>query len=91
MSTFTQILYQIVFTTKYREKTLIKETKPELFKDIYGILSNKKYHLYQINGVDDHLHIITCIHPLVALAIFVRDIYLGCSSFIREKNFWSEF
>ncbi len=32
MSTLTQILYQIVFSTKHREKVLEEEKKLELFK-----------------------------------------------------------
>ena len=91
MSTYTQILYQIVFSTKYRERTLTKENRPELFKYIWGILKNKKCHLYQIGGVDDHLHIITSIHPSIALAALVKDIKLGSTSFIKEKNLFEHF
>ena len=91
MSTFTQILYQIVFSTMHREKTLTKERRSELFKDIWGILKNKKCHLYQINGVEDHLHIITSIHPSVALATLVKDIKLGSTSFIKEKQLFEHF
>ncbi len=35
MSTYTQILYQIVFTTKNNEKTMI-ESGQENFIDLYG-------------------------------------------------------
>ena len=91
MSTYTQILYQIVFSTKYREKTLIKESRVELFKDIWGILKNKNCHLYQIGGVEDHLHIITSIHPSIALATLVKDIKLGSTSFIKEKKILERF
>lgn len=91
MSTYTQILYQIVFSTKHREKTLIKEDRAELFKDIWGILKNKNCHLYQIGGVEDHLHIITSIHPSVSLASLVKDIKLGSTSFIKEKKIFKHF
>ncbi len=91
MSTYTQILYQIVFSTKYRERTLIKEQRPELFKDIWGILKNKKCHLYRINGIEDHIHIVTDLHPTVALANLVKDIKLGSTSFIKEKGIFPYF
>ena len=68
MSTFTQILYQIVYSTKYREKTLEAENRKELYKYIWGILNNNKCYLYQIGGIEDHIHIITHLHPSVALA-----------------------
>jgi putative transposase len=91
MSTYTQTLYQIVFSTKYREKTLLKENRPELFKDIWGILKNKKCHLYRVNGVEDHIHIVTSLHPSIALADLVKDIKLGSSSFIKAKGIFEDF
>jgi putative transposase len=90
-STYTQILYQIVFSTKYREPTLVKDGREELFKCIWGILKNKRCHLYRINGVEDHLHIATSLHPSVALASLVKDIKLGSTSFIKEKNIFPNF
>jgi putative transposase len=91
MSTYTQILYQIVFSTKRREHTLTKENRPELFKYIWGILKNKKCHLYRINGVEDHLHIVTHLHPTVALASLVKDIKVASSIHIKEKGLFPEF
>ena len=86
MSTYTQILYQIVFSTKHRERTLIKEARPELFKYVWGILKNKKCHLYRLNGVEDHIHIVTHVHPTVAVASLVKDIKLATTSVIKEKE-----
>jgi putative transposase len=91
MSTYTQILYQIVFSTKHREKCLSKENRPELFKYIWGILENKKCHLYRINGVADHLHIITHLHPTVALASLVKDIKVTSSKYIKDNELFSNF
>lgn len=74
MSTYTQTLYQIVFSTKYRVPSLDSESRPELFKDMWGILKNHKGHLYRINGVEDHIHIITSLHPSISLANLVTDL-----------------
>lgn len=91
MSTYTQILYQIVFSTKGREPILIKKNRPELFKYIWGILKNKKCHLYRINDVEDHLHIVTHLHPLVALAALIKDIKIASSDYIKEKGLFPDF
>ena len=91
MGTFTQSPYQIVFSTKYRKKTLFKDERLELFKSIWGILKNNKCHLYRINGVEDHIHIIISLHPSVALANLVKDIKLGSTSFIKEKKIFHNF
>lgn len=83
MTTYTQILYQIVFSTRNRKKCLILRDRPELFSYISGILKNKNCHLYWINGVSDHIHIITHIHPTVPLASLVKDIKLATSEYIE--------
>jgi putative transposase len=91
MSTYTQILYQIVFSTKKRERTLIKDNRKELFTYIWGILQNKKCHLYRINGVEDHLHIVTHLHPTVALSGLIKDIKVASSGYIKEKALFPDF
>jgi REP element-mobilizing transposase RayT len=91
MGTYTQIIYQIVIGTKFREKVLTKNNREELFKFINGILQNKKCVLYQVNGVEDHIHIVTHIHPSVALASLVKDIKLACSLYIKENNLFPHF
>jgi putative transposase len=91
MSTYTQILYQIVFATKYRKKILIKNEREELFKYIRGVLNNKKCHTYWINGVEDHIHILTHIHPSVSLSSLVKDIKVSSSIFIKEQKLFADF
>ena len=91
MSTFTQVLYQVVFSTKYREKTLSKDNRKELFQDIWGILKNKKCHLYRVGGVEDHLHIAFSLHPTISLSNLVKDIKLGSTDFIKEKDIFPDF
>ncbi len=91
MSTYTQIIYQIVFGTKYPEHTLEKENREKLFKFISGILENKKCHLYRINGVEDHLHIVTHLHPSVSLSSLVKDIKIASSENIKQNNLFPKF
>ncbi|MBK8505278.1 MAG: IS200/IS605 family transposase [Saprospiraceae bacterium] len=91
MSTYTQILYQIVFSTKDREKTLIKDGRERLFRFISGIIKNNQSHLYRINGIEDHLHIVTHLHPSVALANFVKDIKVASSKMIKDENLFPHF
>jgi len=91
MSTYTQILYQLVFTTKDREETLLSNSRRDLYKYIYGLLKNKKCHLYRIGGVENHMHIITHIHPTVALSHLIKDIKLSSSDYIKRENILPKF
>ncbi|MEI8224653.1 MAG: IS200/IS605 family transposase [Bacteroidota bacterium] len=91
MSTYTQILYQIVFSTFKREETLTPFNRQELFRYIAGILQNKKCHLYRINGVYDHLHIVTHVHPSISLASLIKDIKLASSDHIKKSKLFPAF
>ncbi|MFM2250250.1 MAG: family transposase [Bacteroidota bacterium] len=96
MSTHTQILYHIVFATKNRKPTIEKSQKKRLFGYIFQLLTNKKCHLYRINGVEDHIHILTHIHPTISISALVKDIKVSTSVFLKKelifKNFdgWQE-
>lgn len=84
MSTYTQILYHIVFSTKNRRRTLIQPRREELFRYIWGIIQNEKGRLFRINGVDDHIHILTSLHPTKPLSDLVKDIKTGTSKWMKE-------
>ena len=91
MGTYTQIVYQIIFSTKFRERTLEKAGRDELFMYMNGLLKNKKCHVYRINGVEDHLHIVSGLHPSIALASLVKDLKIASSKFIKQKNLFKMF
>jgi len=91
MSTYTQILYQIVFSTKNRKPVLEKNNRITIYKYMWGVLKNKDCHSYRINGIEDHVHIITHLHPAVALADLVKDLKIASHLYIKEKNIYPEF
>jgi putative transposase len=91
MATHKQIVYQLVFATKNRERTLLKTNREILFKYIWGVIKNKQCHLYRINGIEDHLHIITSLHPSIALADLIKDIKLASSKMIKSDNLFPDF
>lgn len=91
MSTYTQILYQIVYSTKYRNKTLDKCNRDELYSYMWGILKNKNCFVYKIGGIEDHIHIITHIHPSIALASLVKDLKTSSSDYIKKNNLFDNF
>lgn len=91
MSSYRQILYQIVFRTKHSHRTLKKENREVLFSYIHGIIKNKKCHLYRINGMEEHIHILTDLHPSIALADFVRDIKTASSVWLKQTGHFPDF
>lgn len=91
MSTYTQIYYHIVFSTKDRVPALKPDKREELFRYTWGILKNNDCHLYRINGVEDHLHILTSLHPTVSLADLIKDIKINTSRWIKENAVFKTF
>lgn len=86
MSSYRQILYHIIFRTKGSEKTIPLEHNKELFAYIMGIIKNKGCFLYRINGMEDHIHILSDLHPSIALADYVRDIKTASSIWLKQNN-----
>jgi REP element-mobilizing transposase RayT len=66
--------------------TLSFEHHEELFKYIWGIIKNRQCKLYRINGTENHIHILSDLHPSVALADFVKDIKGGSSQWMKESH-----
>ena len=91
MSTYTQILYHIVFATKNRDPVLMPERREEMFRYIWGITKNLNCTLYRINGVEDHLHILVSLHPTVCLSDFVKTVKVASSTWIKEQNLFPQF
>ena len=86
MSTYTQIYYHIVFSTKERAPVLIPSCRTSLFRCAWGIIRRRDSRLYRINGTLDHLHILTNLHPSVSLANLVKEIKGGLSHWIKSNQ-----
>jgi putative transposase len=74
MSTYTQILYQIVFGSKDYISFLTRENQDSLFAYLVGMLHKRKCHSYQVGGYSNHVHIVTHLAPTINLADLVREL-----------------
>jgi REP element-mobilizing transposase RayT len=91
MSSFRQIYYQIVFGTKYRQPVIPETYCDDLYKYISGIIQNKKSTAYQINGIEDHIHIFCDLHPTIALADFIKDIKIASNLWMSGSGKFPDF
>ena len=82
---YTQILYHIVLRTKRSELSIAQENVSSLYKYIWGVITNKKGTLYRINGMEDHVHILSDLHPSIALADFVKSIKVATSLWMKQS------
>ncbi len=91
MSSYTQVYYQIVFGTKYRRPSICREHDKVLYKFIYGVIKNRNCHLYRINGIEDHIHIFSDLHPSISLADYVKEIKVASNMFMKESGLFPLF
>lgn len=91
MSSFRQIFYQLVFGTKFRRPSISRSHDEELYKYITGIVKNKQCLLYRINGVEDHIHILTDLHPSICLSDLVKDIKVASNLWMRDSGKFPNF
>jgi len=86
MNSYRQILYHIVFCTYDRKNTIPLECHEELYKYIWGIIKNRKCVLYRINGMENHIHILSDLHPTVALSDFIKEIKTASNKWMKESG-----
>jgi putative transposase len=91
MSSYKQIFYQIVFGTKNREATIAESHCEDLYKYIWGIIKEKHCKLYRVNGIEDHIHIFSDLHPSISLADYVKDIKVASSIWMKEAGYFPDF
>jgi len=92
MSTFTQILYQIVFGSKDYTTFLNRDNQGKLFGYIVGMLNKRNCHSYQVGGYANHIHIVTHLSPTINLADLVREIKKASHEMmVRDKKSFPDF
>jgi putative transposase len=91
MSSYRQLLYHLVFRTKESLPTIRQDNVNQLYAYITGIIKNKNSHLYRINGVENHLHILTDLHPSIALADFMRELKVATSMWMKDNPLFPKF
>ena len=86
--TYARLHYHIVFSTKERKTFIKADLKDQLHGYMIGIINNIGGIVEEINGTDDHVHILAYCPPKVALADFVGKIKSNSSGWIHET--WPE-
>ena len=88
---YRQIFYQIVFGSKNRKPVIPETHCKELYQYIFGIIKNKKCKLYRINGIEDHIHIFSDLHPTVSLSDYIKDIKIASSIWMKADGNFPKF
>lgn len=76
----------LVFSTKYREHTILPEIEQKLYDYIAGICKNLESPAIQIGGITDHIHILFVLSKNISLVSFVKEIKTSSSKWIKTQG-----
>lgn len=82
------IKLQIVFVTKYRQKTLTPELLKYLETAFSEILTAWRCKLVEFGGESDHVHLLIDIHPALDISVLINN--LKTASARRTRNRFAE-
>ncbi len=83
---YTQVFVHLVFSPKGRQSLLSDEIQERVYKFIGQTIVNREHKPYLINGMPDHLHILTGLNPEKSISDLVRDIKRTSSTFINQNR-----
>src|ERR1041384_2028789 len=72
--TYTPLLLHVVFSTKRRQPWITQDVRERLYKYLGGIVRGEKGVLYEVGGVEDHVHLNLRWRPDAALSDLMRDV-----------------
>lgn len=83
-STYSQLLLHIVFSTKGRTPWICAEVADRLYPYIGGIVRAEKGVLYDIGGVEDHLHLYLRWRPDGSVSDLMRTVKSRSSKWVHD-------
>ena len=81
----TNLLYHLVFGTQDRHPWITREIEQNLYEYLGGIIRGQKGISLEINGVEDHLHILAKLHQATAVADVLRELKSESSRWLHEN------
>jgi REP element-mobilizing transposase RayT len=82
--TYSQILLHVVFSTKHREQWIKSEVAERLYPYIGGIVRAEKGVLYDIGGVEDHVHMYLRWRPDESVSALMRTVKARSSKWVHD-------
>ena len=85
-NTYTQLHIHTIFAVQYRRNLIVKEWKDKLYKYITGIIQKNGHKVLQINGVEDHVHILIGMNPNQSLSQLMKIVKKSSTDWINKQR-----
>jgi REP element-mobilizing transposase RayT len=83
---YSQNVIHVVFSTKDRQKTIAPIFQPNLWAYVAGVGKKDGIFLYDIGGMEDHLHLLMRLPPTAALAKAINSIKSNSSRWANQEG-----
>jgi putative transposase len=84
--TYTKLYYHIVFSTKNRQPFINAGVESEFHKYMAGMIRGIDGSCIEINGMPDHVHLLTIFPPKIAVSDALRTIKANSSKWVHETK-----
>jgi putative transposase len=84
-TTFANLLYHIVFSTKERIPSIQDDIREPLYEYIGGIIRGERGVLLEIGGIPDHVHLLAKFKTDIAVSMMVQKIKGKSSGWLNEQ------
>ena len=91
--TYSQNYLHVVFSTKERKKLIDKTMQVKLWSYMAGIARNHDFLVLSNGGMEDHVHLLLQLPPVLALSKAVGDLKANSSSWMGDHGIpfaWQE-
>jgi REP element-mobilizing transposase RayT len=83
-SSYTNLLYHIIFSTKDRQPLITRDYQERLYEYIGGTIRGLGEISLAINGTEDHVHVPAKLRPDRALSDVLRDLKANASGWMHD-------
>jgi REP element-mobilizing transposase RayT len=83
-STYSNLIYHIVFATKSRAALIEADWMDRLHRYLAGTVNEMDGKALEVGGISDHIHLLVVLRPSHCVADFVRDLKKESSKFVHR-------
>ncbi|MDR1416755.1 MAG: transposase [Prevotellaceae bacterium] len=89
---YVQLLIHAVVRTYKSEQTLPTDDRVKfLYQEMSGIIKNKGGHLYRINSIPDHVHLLFTMPAAISLSEFMQSLKASSSKALKTADGFEKF
>ena len=83
---YTNLLYHIVYATKDRAPLITSTLRPRLHKYLGGTVRGLDGIALEINGTNDHVHVLAKVRPTISVSEFLSKLKSGSSGWAKRQT-----